>query len=95
MYHFDRVKKIIIVSYLISASSFITAVICFLHGGGETLQYGFMNEPVPSIMMFTAIGVCIISFVIGKGLKAVKLDAEEELKLLENRIKRETGRNNV
>ena len=69
----------------------IAAVVCFclslegLVGGGyEIIEYGFMNEPLPSIVMVAAFFAGVISLLLCLSLHALQKDIAEQLKCLEN-----------
>ena len=53
-------------------------------GGYEIVEYGFMNEPLPSIVMVAAFFAGVISLLLCLTLHALQKDIAEQLKCLEN-----------
>lgn len=87
MYRLDRTRKCRI-SFGVLAIVFLVLSVCGYMGGGyEILEYGFMNEPLPSIVMVSSLfcaGVCFVGFL---GLRALEKDIAEWLKIIDRKDK--------
>lgn len=85
MFKLERTKKFVAFLFCLSALSFILAFVGYAYGGEELLRYGFMNEPGPTILMFVAVGIFILSLSIGIGIRALSKDVVEILKYLDSK----------
>ena len=66
----------------LSAVFFGLSVWCFMAGGAEPIFDGYMNEPLPSIVMVAAFFAAILSLVISLTLHAIEKDAADHLSYL-------------
>lgn len=83
MYHFDRTNKIIYLLYFISIIAFFFPLLCIMI---SRMGIAIRAEILPLIL--TCIGISVLCLIIARGLRALTQDVAEELKLLENRLKR-------
>ena len=84
MYTMERTCKYRIVWGILSICFFAISIWGYCHGGNELLQYGFMNEPLQSIMMVASFFAAIISFLIFLTLHAIQKDIADQLKCMDN-----------
>lgn len=85
MYKLDRAHKVKIVLGVLTLVFFALFLLGYWGGGDETIIYGFINEPLCSIVMisslFSAI-VCLVGFFV---VNALEKDIAEWLEILEKR----------
>lgn len=82
MYTLERTKKMKAIWGSLTAVFFGLSVWCFGAGGAEPIFYGYMNEPLPSIVMVTAFFSSILSLVICLTLNGIEKDAADHLSYL-------------
>lgn len=85
MYTLERTKKMKVIWGCLSSGFFGLSVWCFLLGGAEPVFYGYMNEPLPSIVMVAAFFASVLSLVVCLTIHALQKDMAEELKYLKNK----------
>lgn len=87
MYKLDRTRKYKIVFGILTLVFFVFLVRGFMRGGAEIIIDGFMNEPLPSIVMvsslFSAI-ICLICFLV---VNALEKDIAEWLEIIDRQNK--------
>ena len=87
MYRLDRTRKCRI-AFCVLATVFLVLSVCGYMGGGyEILEYGFMNEPLPSIVMVSSFFCAFICFASVLGLNALEKDIAEWLKIIDRKDK--------
>lgn len=86
MLFLTRTKRMRVIMYIMSIVSLAFSFQGFIHGGEGLLRYGFMNDPLASILMCVFAGLALVFLFIGLGLKTLSMDITEELKSLSNRI---------
>jgi len=84
MYTLERTCKYKTVWGILSFCFLVISIWGLCRGGEEMLQYGFINEPLPSIAMVVSFFAAIISFLIFLTLHAIHKDIAEQLKCMEN-----------
>lgn len=85
MVELTGLKNWIRIFFILAAVSFVLSVICCFGGGYEIIQYGFMNEPAPSILMVVLAVAAVILFLAGMSLRALRTDLLDELRFLHER----------
>lgn len=82
MYTLERTKKMKVIWGCLAAGFFGLSVLCFMAGGAEPIFDGYMNEPLPSIVMVAAFFASVLSVVISLTLNAIEKDAADHLSYL-------------
>lgn len=85
MYTLERTKKMKAIWGSMTAGFFCLSVWGFGAGGAEPIFDGYMNEPLPSIVMVVAFFASILSLTICLTLNAIEKDAADHLSYLKNR----------
>lgn len=85
MYRLDRTRKCKIVLGVFTIVFLVLSVCGYMGGGYEILEYGFMNEPLPSIIMVSSLFCAVICFVSFLGLNALEKDIAEWLKIIDKK----------
>lgn len=83
MYKLERVRRVKIVSGILSFVFFVLFLLGYHGGGYEIIIDGFMNEPLPSIIMVSSLFstvVCLICFFV---VNALEKDISDWLKILD------------
>ncbi|QNU66533.1 hypothetical protein EHE19_017015 [Ruminiclostridium herbifermentans] len=86
MYTLEQTRKIKIIIIVFIVIFFILAVWGYLRGGHELISYGFMNEPLASIVMVASFFSSIILILVGLAINALQKDIEIELKIIDNQF---------
>jgi len=82
MYKMERTHKWKIVFCVLSIVFFALSVRGFMAGGYEIIQYGFMNEPLSSIVMVSSLLCAIICLLCFFTVNALEKDITEWLKMI-------------
>lgn len=85
MYTLERMKKWKIRWGIAAVVFFCLSLEGLVRGGYEIVEYGFMNEPLPSIVMLAAFFAGVISVLMCLTIHALQKDMEEQLKFLKNK----------
>ena len=85
MYTLERMKKWKIIWGIAAAVFFCLSLEGLVGGGHEIVEYGFMNEPLPSIVMIAAFFAGIISVLMCLTIHGLQKDISEQLKFLKNK----------
>ncbi|MBO5019912.1 MAG: hypothetical protein J6D52_04525 [Clostridia bacterium] len=83
MYKLDRTRKHKIVFGIMAFVFFVLFVRGFMRGGAEIIIDGFMNEPLPSIVMVSSLFGSIICLICFFTLNALEKDIAEWLKIID------------
>lgn len=86
MYSLEKTRKIKIIVFILSVVSFIVGIIGYMGGGYEIIEHGFMNEPLPSIIMVVAFFMFIVLLILGCCLNAIEFDLQYHLKFLNEKM---------
>lgn len=84
MYTLERTKKMKAIWGCMASGLFGLSVWCFLRGGAEPIFYGYMNEPLPSIVMVAAFLASVLSLVICLTIYALEKDVADHLRYLKH-----------
>ncbi len=84
MYTLERTKKMKTIWGCMAAGFFGLSVWNFLRGGAEPIFYGYMNRPLPTIVMVAAFFASLLSLVVCLTLNAIEKDAADHLSYLKN-----------
>ena len=82
MYVLERTKKWKVRWAIVAAVFFCLGVEGFVGGGYEIMEYGFMNEPFPSIVMVAAFFASVLSLGVFLTLHSLQKDLAEHFKSL-------------
>lgn len=86
MYKLDRARRVKIVLGVLTLVFFALFLLGYGGGGYEIIMYGFMNEPLFSIVMVSSLFcavVCLVGFFV---VNALEKDIAEWLGILEKKI---------
>lgn len=83
MYKLDRTRKMKIIFESLTVIFLVLFVRGFAGGGYEIIKYGFMNEPLASIMMVSSLFCAVICALGFFALNALEKDIAEWLEILE------------
>lgn len=86
MYKLDRVRRCKIVFGILALVFFALFLLGYCGGGDETIMYGFMNEPLFSIIMISSLFCAVVCLVGFFAVNALEKDIAEWLGILEKRI---------
>ena len=87
MYKLDRTCEYKIIFGVLTFVFFVLFVRGFMSGGAEIIFDGFMNEPLPSIVMVSSLFcgiICLICFLV---VNALEKDIAEWLKIIDQKNK--------
>ncbi|WP_054028772.1 hypothetical protein [Bacillus sp. FJAT-28004] len=89
MFFFERVRKLSNVCIVIFVLFFILMIVSFSNSNFyEILQHNFTNDLRGTIFTLISFIISILSLALGITLKYIVKDANEEIKLLEDRTKK-------
>ncbi|BBH19215.1 hypothetical protein Back11_05600 [Paenibacillus baekrokdamisoli] len=92
MLFFERVRKLSNVCIVIFVLFFILMIVSFSNSKfSEILQHNFTNDLRGTIFTLISFIISIFSLTLGISLKYIVKDANEEIKLLEERTKKNSG----
>lgn len=87
MYKLDRTRKCKIIFCVLAIVFFVLSIRGFVAGGYEIIQYGFMNEPLSSIVMVSSLFCTIICLLCFFTVNALEKDITEWLKMIDKNNK--------
>ena len=85
MFELDTAKKYMVRIFILSGLSLWFSGVAWFRGGYQLILYGFMNEPLASILMVMFWGLTILFFVLGLVIRAISRDIREHLKYLDQK----------
>lgn len=86
MFKLERTRRIRGIGILVCILLFALSVWGWAKGGSELLEYGFLNEPFPCIVMIGAAIGGVLALLFCLGLSALEKDVTEHLKCLNSSI---------
>ena len=84
MYAMDRTRKCRAAAVVLTLLFAACTVWGFCAGGGEVIECGFMNEPLPTIVMVVSFFAAVISLFLCFLIRALEKDMAENLKSIDN-----------
>lgn len=84
MYTLERTKKMKTIWGCMAAGFFGLSVWNFMKGGGEPIFYGYMNRPLPTIVMVAAFFAALLCVGVCFTLHAIEKDAADHLSYLKH-----------
>ena len=84
MYVMDRTRKCRTAAVALTLLFAACMVWGFCAGGGEVIECGFMNEPLPTIVMVVSFFAAVISLFLCFLIRALEKDMAENLKSIDN-----------
>ena len=87
MYKLDRARRYKVIFGVLALVFFCMFLLGYAGGGYETIMYGFMNEPLSSIIMVSSLFCAVVCLVGALVINALEKDIAEWLKILETKIK--------
>jgi len=79
MFSLERTHRLRIASIILCLLSFAVGVYGWAAGGAEMLSHGFINEPLPCILMVACIGFAVIFLFLFLLIGAIEKDIKENL----------------
>ena len=86
MYQLDRARKGKIAFGVLALVFVVLFIFGYGTGGYEVMTYGYMNEPIATIIMVVSLFSAVICLVAFLTMTALEKDIAEWLKILEKRI---------
>ena len=86
MYSLDRTQKLFFVTLCLCVISFAGSYFGYCKGGDDIIWNGFMNFPLPAILMVVCFAVGVAFLVISLALYAIQKDLAEHLRYLEKKM---------
>lgn len=86
MHTLERTQKFKVIMIVFTFLFLALSVWGYMNGGYEIFKYGFMNEPLPSIVMIASFLASVILLLMSLTINALQKDITEELKILDYHI---------
>ena len=87
MYKLDKTRKYKIIFGVLTLVFFVLFVRGLMRGGAEIIFDGFMNEPLPSIVMVCSLFCAIVCLICCLVVNALEKDIAEWLKIIDQQNK--------